>query len=121
MTDATSSTVLGILLFLKWFRMLIYLRQIKVVGLHILPITSTMWDVGPFLLVLGVYVLASVNLLYALRNNYDPWECFLLIYRLVVLGDMDITELEHRAKPLEMVDLATGEISLTNTNTEYRE
>jgi hypothetical protein len=118
--ETAFSTVLGILLFLKWFRMLVHLRQFEVVGVRILPITSTMWDVGPFLLVLVVYVLASVNLLYALRNNYSSWECFLLIYRLVVMGDMDITELEHRAKPLEIVDLATGEIRSINTHTEYR-
>jgi len=85
-------------LFLTWFRMLVYLQQFESVAVCTLPITSTMWDVGPFLGVMAVYLFASVNLFYALRNNYGLEECFILIYRLVVLGDFNLGELEHKTK-----------------------
>jgi putative Mn2+ efflux pump MntP len=91
------SALLGVLLFLKWFRMLIYLRQYESIAVHTLPITTTMWNVGPFLLVMAVYVFASVNLFYGLENGYGLEECFIIIYRLVVLGDFSLLELENRS------------------------
>jgi len=93
------ATLLGTILFLKWFRFITYLRQVRVIGHHILPMMQTMGEVGPFLLVLGVYLLASTNLYWAFRNNYSLFECFFLIYRLAVLGDFSIGELEHKARP----------------------
>lgn len=122
-TADSFTTLLSVLLFLKWFRFLAYLRQFEVIGVHILPITSTMWNVGPFLLVLGVYVAASVNMYYALRNGYSLGECFLLIYRLAVLGDFDLTELEHKNQPVTRLDFQTGIISTSVTsivNDSYR-
>jgi len=109
------ATLLGIILFLKWFRFLTYLRQFEVIGRHILPITSTMLQVGPFLLVLGVYLLASTNLYWAFRNDYNVFECFLLIYRLAVLGDFDISELEHKNTPTTRLDSNRGTISTDST------
>jgi len=96
--DGLFPTSLGVLLFLKWFRMLVYLQQFEAIAVHTLPITSTMWDVGPFFGVMAVYLFASVNLFYALRNDYGLEECFMLIYRLVVLSDFDLAELEHKTK-----------------------
>merc|ERR1712217_83170 len=58
-------TALGVILFLKWIRVLMALRQIKAVGLRILPITDTMLNVGPFTVVLAVYMLASTTWYYA--------------------------------------------------------
>lgn len=85
--------MLGFVLSLKWARLLISLRQLKSVGLRILPILNTMWDVGPFMGVLSVYLMGAVNLLYAL-GRHTLVDSFLIIYRLVVLGDMDLYELE---------------------------
>merc|ERR1712129_217347 len=68
------------------------------IAVHTLPITSTMWNVGPFLIVMAVYLFASVNLFYALCNNYGLEDCFILIYKLVVLGDLDLEELEHKTE-----------------------
>mmetsp|Transcript_27823 Transcript_27823/g.64862 ORF Transcript_27823/g.64862 Transcript_27823/m.64862 type:complete len:244 (-) Transcript_27823:180-911(-) len=86
-------TLLGILVFLKWMRFLIYLRQIRSVGMRILPITTTMFDVGPFCLVLFVYLIGSVNMYYALGIKSFQ-DSAIMIYRLVVLGDLNLDEFE---------------------------
>jgi len=66
-----------------------------------------------------VYLFASVNLFYALNNGYGVDECFFLIYRLVVLADFDIYELEHRTqRPLQTVNGETGVIDTTLNPTE---
>jgi len=91
--SALFNTILGTLVFLKWMGFLIYLRQIRSVGVRILPITTTMFDVGPFCLVLCVYLIGSVNMYYALGVQSFQ-ESAITIWRLVVLGDLDLNELE---------------------------
>merc|ERR1712008_36419 len=93
------SAAMGVLLFLKWFKMLVYLRQYESIAVRTLPITSTMWNVGPFLLVMAVYVFASVNMFYALQNGYDLLECFVFMYRLEGLGDFTIAHLQKTTEP----------------------
>jgi len=92
------SAAMGVLLFLKWFKMLVYLRQYETIAVRTLPITSTMWNVGPFLLVMAVYLFATVNLFYALRNGYGLEDCFFHVYNLVVLGNFDINKLYNRVR-----------------------
>lgn len=112
------STVLGVLVFLKWMRLLISLRQLRTIGLRILPITTTMWDVGPFCGVLSVYIVGSVNMYYALGIN-NLGESFMLIYRIVVMGDVDLYELEGVFNPSMRVG-ADGVISQSAPEqTEY--
>ena len=41
-------TTLGIVVFIRWMQFLLSLCQYRGVGLHILPITETMRDIGPF-------------------------------------------------------------------------
>lgn len=97
--------LLGVIIFLKWIRFLMFMRQLRHVGVHILPIITTMWDVGPFLAVLAVYMLGSVNMYYSI-TTYDLWECFILIYRLVVLGDMELWEMENVYGPRMFINTA---------------
>jgi len=92
-------TAFGVLTFLKWMRFLTFLRQLRSVGLNILPITTTMWDVVPFGLVLSVYLIGSVNLYFALGINPSLFDSFMLVYRLVVLGDLDVREFENLPLP----------------------
>jgi len=103
-------TALGVLVLCKWMRFLIYLRQIKAIGIQILPITQAMWDIVPFLIVLSIYLLATVNMFFALNNGHSFGDCFLLIYRLVVLGEADVSELENQDAPQVTVDLMTGDV-----------
>merc|ERR1719476_304032 len=84
--DTGFCTTFGVLVFCKWNRFLVYLRQIRVIGIQILPITQTMWDMGPFLLVFSLYFLASVNMFYALNTGYSFLDCFMQIYQMVVFG-----------------------------------
>eukprot|EP00928_Gymnodinium_smaydae_P011725 TRINITY_DN14299_c0_g2_i1.p1 TRINITY_DN14299_c0_g2~~TRINITY_DN14299_c0_g2_i1.p1 ORF type:complete len:929 (+),score=117.25 TRINITY_DN14299_c0_g2_i1:38-2824(+) len=87
-------TSLGVIIFIKWMRLLVSLSTLKSVGLRILPITSTMLDIGPFCAVMGVYLVGSTNMYYAL-GIYNFPRCFLIIYRLVVMADVDPNELEN--------------------------
>merc|ERR1712113_710777 len=73
--------------------MLASLRVFKSVGVRILPILATMWDVGPFCGVLGVYLIGSANMYYAL-GIWDFFESFLIIWRLVIVNDLNMYELE---------------------------
>jgi len=124
--DETSDLVLmslGVIIYLKWFRLLTWLRQFEAIGCHILPIMSTTLKVGPFLIVLGVYVLASWNLYFAVQHGYTWNECLMLMYRLAVLGDFDLQELEHKKSPpttLHMQnDMKQGSISTAGSMLGY--
>jgi len=112
--DSRFCTALGVLVFCKWARFLVYLRQIKAIAIQILPITQTMWDIVPFLFVFSLYFIATVNMFYALKTGHSFGDCFMLIYKLVVLGDGDLSELENVAPPQLKFDLGTGEVLQTD-------
>eukprot|EP00928_Gymnodinium_smaydae_P058963 TRINITY_DN4217_c0_g5_i1.p1 TRINITY_DN4217_c0_g5~~TRINITY_DN4217_c0_g5_i1.p1 ORF type:complete len:933 (-),score=111.95 TRINITY_DN4217_c0_g5_i1:379-3177(-) len=112
---------LGILVFVKWMRLLMSLRLIESIGMRILPITTTMWDVGPFCAVLAVYLIGSANMYYALGIHSFP-RCFLIIYRMVVLGDVDLNEMENvwgSDMHIEEVDGRTAILQTVSASTEY--
>merc|ERR1712032_356190 len=108
--DTGFCTTFGVLVFCKWNRFLVYLRQIRVIGIQILPITQTMWDMGPFLLVFSLYFLASVNMFYALNTGHSFVQCFMQVYQLVVLGSGDSATLANTDAPQMTVDLITGAV-----------
>jgi hypothetical protein len=89
----------GIVVYLSWTKALISFRQLKFVALRILPITSTMWDVGPFVCVCFVYLLAFVNMYYAM-GFYPFHQAFMIMYRLGILGDFDMLALENRGNSM---------------------
>eukprot|EP00928_Gymnodinium_smaydae_P033101 TRINITY_DN23808_c0_g1_i2.p1 TRINITY_DN23808_c0_g1~~TRINITY_DN23808_c0_g1_i2.p1 ORF type:complete len:684 (-),score=57.86 TRINITY_DN23808_c0_g1_i2:408-2459(-) len=93
-SEFSFNIALGILVFIKWMRLLMSLRLIESIGMRILPITTTMWDVGPFCAVLAVYLIGSANMYYSLGIHSFP-RSFLIIYRMVVLGDVDLNEMEN--------------------------
>jgi len=108
--DNTFCTAFGALVFCKWTRFLVDLRQIEAVGIEILPITDTMWDIGPFLLVFSVYFLASVNMFYALNTGHSFIQCFMQVYQLVVLGSGNSATLANTDAPKMTMDLITGAV-----------
>jgi len=87
-------TLLGTVIFIKWMELLFEFSQFKHVGMHVLPIVDTMQEVGPFSAVVGVCIIASSNLYYAF-GQYDAFDSFMLMYRLAVLGDADLNQLEN--------------------------
>jgi len=111
---------LGFIVALKWARLLISLRQLKSVGLSILPILSTIGDVVPFMGVLSVYIMGAVNMLYAL-GMHSLEDAFLIIYRLVVLGDMSLNELEGKSAVNYFLNGDGLLVEYNTPRTEYRE
>mmetsp|Transcript_105584 Transcript_105584/g.293983 ORF Transcript_105584/g.293983 Transcript_105584/m.293983 type:complete len:221 (-) Transcript_105584:138-800(-) len=111
--------VLGTCVFLKWMRLLFSLRQLESVGLKILPILTTMWDVKPFVGVLSLYFIGSVNMLYAL-GLHSLENAFLIIYRLVVLGDMDLNEWENQSTLRLEADLSGQLVQVIPEGTSFR-
>jgi len=86
---------LGAIIFQKWVLMLFELCQFRLIGMHILPIMATMKDIWPFFLVLSMCTGAVFNLYYAF-GLHSLEDSFLLIYRLAVLGDFNLNELDVR-------------------------
>jgi len=76
-------------------QLLLELCQFPTVGLRILPIMSTVLDIGPFCAVMVICIVASANLYYAF-GLYDELDSFIIIYRLAVLADFDLDEIEKR-------------------------
>jgi len=121
--DPAFCTVLGVVVGIAWSQLLVCARQVKSVGMRILPITSTMWDIGPFCAVLMVYLFGATNMYYSLDIHNSLWDCFLIIYRMVALADFTFPEIEGV--------LHTPELSIAADNatihqaarepTEYRE
>jgi len=110
--------IFGLCVYLKWLRLLTSLRQIKVVGLRILPILYTMWDVKPFLAVLIMYIVASLNMYYAL-NIHTMEDTFLIIYRLTVLGDVNLYELENESNLRLKAEEGGGLVQVSPPRTHY--
>jgi len=87
-------TLLGIVIFTKWMQLLFSLCQFPIFGMHILPITSTMFDIGPFCVVMAVCIMSAANLYYAL-NIHGPMRSFMIMYRLVILSEVNPDDLEN--------------------------
>jgi len=96
--DFRYCTALGMILFLKWVRVLMALQQIKAVGLRVLPITNTMLHVGPFFIVLAFYLMASTTGYYA-SGRYDFFDSFYILFKLAVLGEVEDGEFEGVFSP----------------------
>jgi hypothetical protein len=109
-------TAFGVVIYLKWTKTLMSFRQIKSVAIRILPITTTMFDVGPFVCVLAVYLLAFANMYYAL-GFWSFEQSFMLIYRLGIVGDFDMGTLERLGAPVLKLDPETREINTMSAMT----
>merc|ERR1719440_724614 len=83
------NTSFGVVIFARWVKLLFSLCQFQFAGQRILPITLTMLDVGPFVVVMGVCLVATANLYYAL-GIYGPIRSFVIIWRLIILDDVSI-------------------------------
>jgi len=111
-------TALGAVVFMKWMLVLREACQFRLLGTHILPIMSTMMSIGPFVLVTSVCICASANLYYAF-GLYNAFDSFFMIYRLAVLGDFNLDELENRYSTDMNVE-AGGSVVMSNAaETDY--
>lgn len=86
-TDASLRACLGLVVFLRWMQSIYNLCQFKYIGLRVLPITSTMHRIGPFVVLTVVCILGIANLWLATGLDQSPWETVMSTYVLVVLGE----------------------------------
>jgi len=91
--SAIFGCVFGSVVFSRWMTVLYALRAVRGIGTRILPIMSTMWEVGPFTGVLFMYLCGFVNMYYALGLQ-DLVDSFILIFKIVIMGEVDLDEFE---------------------------
>merc|ERR1719506_1634811 len=78
------------------------LRGFEMFGPRILPIVSAIWDTAGFIIVTSFVVGGAVHAFYVLGTRDYPspfYAAFLTVYRLAVLGDFDMFELEGLDTP----------------------
>jgi len=75
-----------------------------------------MYDIAPFLIVLTIYLLATISMFFALNTGYNITDCFMLIYRLVVLGDGNVKELENREVPHFTFNISSGHMAQSDSS-----
>eukprot|EP00931_Biecheleriopsis_adriatica_P023768 TRINITY_DN14940_c0_g1_i6.p1 TRINITY_DN14940_c0_g1~~TRINITY_DN14940_c0_g1_i6.p1 ORF type:complete len:909 (+),score=105.95 TRINITY_DN14940_c0_g1_i6:254-2728(+) len=91
----------GLVIALKWARVMVSLtRTSRAVGVSILPIITTMFDIGSFCCVLVIMLCGLTNLYYAL-GLYDLLDSFMLMYRLAVVLDADQSQLQGNHSQLQ--------------------
>jgi len=78
----------------RWIWLTYATRSMRVVGLHILPILYTTRGIGAFCFIMLVYLLAAVTAIYAFALH-SLSESISLVLRLVLLGDLDLYEMEY--------------------------
>jgi len=101
-------TAFGGAIFTRWMMLLFTLCQFRPVGLQLLPITSTMVHIGPFLILTVVCIAATANFYYAFGIRESLFESFMITYRLVVLGEVDDDEVANVAGDSTVLDRPPG-------------
>merc|ERR1719420_1417572 len=82
---------------MQWFRVLYGLRPFETFGPRILPILFAVKDTAAFTVVMLFCTAASTHAYFVIGARDDPnpvYASFLLMYRLIWLGDFDLYELE---------------------------
>jgi len=106
--QARFRAAIGYLAFFKWMWFLDQIRLIEPIGMRVLPITTTMLSVVPFSGVLLVCVLGAANMLFALDMNARSFmECFVEMYHLTVLGEVDLEALTGDTNPIQRIEWLT--------------
>jgi predicted nucleic acid-binding Zn ribbon protein len=101
------ATVMGMVVFVKWIRILVNLSTFRPIGIAVLPIIETIFDIGPFLFVLLMFMLGATNMYYAL-NLYSIENAFILVYRAVTLGDVNLLEWERVPAEFAEAEIVNG-------------
>lgn len=82
-TTALTATIVWM-----WFRVVLTLRAVRVVGLMILPILSSFMDVASFSIVIGLGYLGTLHAYFAVQGEKEFWErSALTVWRAMVFGD----------------------------------
>jgi len=87
-------SALAVLVFIMWVRALFGLRIYQAVGVPMLPIIKCMWKIAPFCGVLVFYLCGVAHGYYTLDIREETIESLMIVYRLGLLGDFDMDELE---------------------------
>jgi len=91
---ASLRVVMACLVMFRWNKSLYALRCIKTFGLPMLPILRAMRDINAFCFVLLFVLFGFSHTYYTLGIHQDISSAFNAVYRLGVLGDFDLQELE---------------------------
>jgi len=116
-TDMASDTADGIWIralfavtaFLRWLKLLGSLLPMRWIGPKALPVMAATWEMIPFGTVLLLPFIGSVHMFYTIGTHPWIWRSFFLIYRLVLLGDFDLEELEDNDPSLVQSEGSTTE------------
>merc|ERR1719424_273928 len=85
---------LAMLVFIMWVRALYSLRIYQVLGVPMLPIINAMGQIAPSCGVLLFYLCGFAHGYYTLDIKEDTIESLMVVYRLGLLGDFDMDEME---------------------------
>jgi hypothetical protein len=96
---SNARAIIALCAFMRWVHLLWETRAWRFldVGARMLPILEALRDTLGFLVVLGVSVAGAVHAYYILGARADPtplYAAFMQMFRLTVLGDFDLFELE---------------------------
>mmetsp|Transcript_27793 Transcript_27793/g.86505 ORF Transcript_27793/g.86505 Transcript_27793/m.86505 type:complete len:563 (+) Transcript_27793:2-1690(+) len=89
---------LGAILAMTWMRLLSSLRVVEAVGRRIAPMSTTIAEAGPFMVVLLCFLAGSISWYHTLGIS-QLFESGVILYRLVMLGDIDPYEMENKWAP----------------------
>jgi len=92
--------LLGVVLFMRWVLMIYTLRTNLVVGTAIMSILSSMMTCLPFVIVLFSFICGVWNL-YLAFGILNPADSLSVVWRMIVLGDIDLWEMDGLSGVLE--------------------
>ncbi|CAK0792425.1 unnamed protein product [Prorocentrum cordatum] len=97
LTNEFQRILLAIAVFWSWMRVLYSLRVLKVIGKPMLPILNSMQNMSAFLLVV-VFWLGGFSHMYYACGLSQPFSSFMTVFRLAMLGDFELEEMESDAE-----------------------
>ena len=85
--------LLGVVVFMRWVMMIYTLRTNRIVGTAIMSILSSMMTCLPFVIVLFSFICGVWNL-YLAFGILNPPDSLSVVWRMIVLGDIDLWEMD---------------------------
>jgi len=92
--------LLGVVVFMRWVMMIYTLRTNRIVGTAIMSILSSMMTCLPFVIVLFSFICGVWNL-YLAFGTLNPPDSLSVVWRMIVLGDIDLWEMDGLSSVLQ--------------------
>jgi len=108
-------TVLAVLAFIRWMKLIDVCKASPGLGGCIRPITMNMWNARPYVAVLLMYLAGCTTAYYSLGIK-DLLDSFTLIFRIVVMGDLDMDEIEGYHEVVVPLSNTTSAVELTRSS-----